>query len=255
MKTLTVASQKGGVGKTTLSVHLAYAAHEKGLRVLIVDFDPQENSSMMFEPADESQDYLKTSDLFSDVVKPIEYIKPSFAIIRADAKGLIDLSRINEAPSEFLRMPSLAFKRFQDEFDVCIIDTPAKGSLLDSALVAANQVLTPVKMGKFEMSGFADLLNNIKRIRNGGLNPRLKHIGSIPMKVNSRSPSHVQALAKFRADYDKAVLPLDISEREAVQVAINDGRPVWENVKGLSHKRTAQEWRKACDYVLQILTA
>jgi chromosome partitioning protein len=256
MKILAISNQKGGVGKTTLSVHLAYAAHEKGLRVLIVDFDPQQNTSMMFEPADQSKDYLKTADLFTDERKPLEYIKENFAIIRANEAQLCALGLIKEAPHAFLRLPSKALKVFHNDFDVCVIDTPpAKGTLLDSALVAASHVLTPVKMGKFEMSGFADLLNNINRIRTGGLNPLLKRMGSIPMKVNTRSAKQVKALADFRVTYGSAVLPLIISEREAVQAAINDGRPVWVNVKGVSHKRTALEWREACDLILTILTA
>lgn len=256
MKILAISNQKGGVAKTTLSVHLAYAAHEKGLRVLLVDFDPQQNAGMSFEPADESQDFLKTHDLFTDTSKPVEFVKDRLAIIRASEQNLVNISLNVNEQNLLIKLPALALKTFENDFDVCIMDTPpAKGILLDSALVAANQVLTPVKMGKYELSGFADLLNNIRRIRNSGLNPRLKHIGSIPMKINTRSSDQMSRLDNFRTEYGKAVLPLMISEREAVQMAVNQGQPVWVKVKGLSHKRTADEWRGACDFILNILTA
>lgn len=257
MKILAVSNQKGGVGKTAFSTHMAYAAHEKGLKVLLIDFDPQSNAGMMFEPQDESKKYLVTSDLFSEdaVDTPLEFYFPKLAIIRADK---LPLAAINMMVSDLSlkKRPAQVLKAHQDKFDVCIIDCPpSMGVLLDAGLIAANQVLTPVKMGKFEMSGFADLLNNIKVIRTGGLNPRLKHIGSIPMKVNTRSSKQMQELSDFRKKYDKAVLPCLISEREAVQVAINEGRPVWEKIKGVSHKKTAQEWHEACDLILTILTA
>lgn len=255
MKILAVSNQKGGVGKTTLSVHLAYAAYERGLRVLLIDMDTQENASMMFEPADTSQEFIHTSQLFNEQPSqlPIEFVKPSLGLIRADKVELTAIADLKDADGlENRAIATVA--QYKKQFDICILDTPpARNILLFTSLVMADKVLTPIKFGKWEMSGFADLLDDIAAIQSSGLNPNLKHIGSICSKINTRSQKQMEYLEAFKLKYKSAVLNTYLSEREAVQVAINEGRPVWDKVKGVSHKKTAQEWRDACETILNLV--
>ena len=254
MKILAVCSEKGGVAKTTLSVHLAHAAHDMGLRVLLTDFDTQGNAGMMFEPPDLSKEFLSTASLFEENPSklPIEFIKPSFGIIRADKEALTMVADEKVEGAEFRPIETL--KQHTKEFDICIVDSaPSRAFLLYSSLVLADHVLTPVKMGKFELDGFAELLGDITNIQKSGINPRIKHLGSIPVKINTRSANQMEMLSAFKDTYKKSVLDLCLAEREAVQVAINEGRPVWNNVRGASHKKTATEWREACNAILNMV--
>jgi chromosome partitioning protein len=254
MKILAVSSEKGGVAKTTISVHLAHAAYDKGLKVLLVDFDTQGNAGMMFEPPDLSKTFLSTAALFDEKPSnmPIEFVKPNFGIIRADKEALTMVADSKTESAEF--RPLEALKQHANSFDICIVDSaPSRAFLLYSSLVLADYVLTPVKMGKFELDGFAELISDITNIQKSGINSRIKHLGSIPVKINTRSSKQMEMLNEFKATYKKSVLDLCLPEREAVQVAINEGRPVWNNVRGASHKKTATEWRDACDAILNMV--
>lgn len=250
MKILTVANQKGGVGKSTLSVHIAHAAHERGLRVLLVDFDKQGNLSMSFcdgAGVDGAQS-LTASRLFqSDAV-----LNPTrcgdFALIGADGA----LEQVEGQGDDVARLPRANLARLKKDFDLCVIDTPpAIGKILRGALIASDYVLTPFQMGLYEMAGARDLMNTLNLIRATGQNPMLKHIGILPMKINTKSPQEMQALQALQSAYGKAVLPYYIAERTAVKQAIARKKPVWTGATGLSHIRARAEWRNACDDILK----
>ena len=248
MKTLSIANQKGGVGKSTLTVHLAYAAMETGLRVLLVDMDKQGSLSLTF-PTQEADPGLLASSLFnaelSDDVP--EAINEKLSIIRAD-NGLLS---IDKAENQVIRRPGAALRRFAKDFDLCLIDTPPLlGVRLMASLAASDFVLTPVSVGLYELAGVADLMQTIHVIRTQGFNPRLRHVGILLMKTNTRSANVRQALEALRERYGAAILPEMLPEREPIRQAIANRRPVWFNTKGEGHLKAAQEWRAACTSIL-----
>jgi chromosome partitioning protein len=119
MKTLAIANQKGGVGKTTITVHLAHLAQEMGLRVLIVDFDPQANTSGCF--TDSGGVHLVGSDLFAAVAgdkRPEN--AGGLGLIRAD-RALHDVEAL---PLDVLHNPAKALNALAADYDLCLIDTP-----------------------------------------------------------------------------------------------------------------------------------
>lgn len=251
MKILAVSNQKGGVGKTTLSTHLAYAASDKGLRVLLIDLDTQANASMMFEKKSDEINYLTSSDLFDETITnlPIEKALDNLWIIRAERESL---TVILDSKSEELSVcPSKVLQPYSNQFDLCIIDCPpARGLLLMSALSLAQSVISPIDMCKFSIDAFAELLNDMEKVKKAGNNPSLKMLGAIGMKINTRSTTQMQQFSEFKEKYKEIVLPYFFPVREAVQAAINESRPVWTKVRGASHKKTAEEWRKYCDTIL-----
>jgi chromosome partitioning protein len=250
MKTLVVANQKGGVGKSTLTVHLAYAALEAGKRVLLVDMDKQGNLSLTFESKNESERYLVASSLYDETPTDTnpELIQNNLAIIRADP-GLLAIDR---ADKQVVRHPALALRRYSEDYDLCLIDTPPLlGLRLFASLTAADYVVTPVSIGLYELAGVADLLETIKVVRTKGYNPHLRHVGILPIKINCRSNEERQALEQFRAKFGSAFLPEILPERAPVRKAIANRRPVWFSTQGDSHYQAAKEWRAACESILR----
>lgn len=249
MKIYVVANQKGGVGKSTIAVHTVYAAIERGLRVLVVDFDIQGNTSLSLGAGEGANDLLG-SDLFlrHDGRRKPEKISEQLSIIRADA----GLEHIEQAGDIVITNPRLKLGiGLGGDYDLCVIDTPPSlGRILRGALCASNYVLTPLQMGLFEMSGTRDLMQTIKNTRTSGLNPNLKHLGILPMKINTKSPQEMQALKDLQTDYGKLVLPFYIAERSAVKQAVAKRKPVWQGARGASHERARDEWKYACNEIL-----
>lgn len=253
MKTLAVANQKGGVGKSTLTVHLAYAAIEQGLRVLLIDADVQGSLGVTFPSAGAEPGILASSlfDSAQEESRP-EVINSNLSIIRADKKLLM----IDKAENEVIHRPGRVIRKFSEQFDVCLIDTPPLlGIRLMGALTASDYVVTPVSVGLYELAGLADLMQTIHVIRTQGFNARLKHLGILPVKTNSRSTEEQTALAELRSLYGAAILAHGLPERTPVRKAIAKRRAVWTATKGDGHLKAAREWRAACDSILQRLLA
>lgn len=249
MKTLCIANQKGGVGKSTLTVHLAYAALDQGLRVLLVDMDKQGSLSLTFPAADKAAGALLASALYSEECADIgpETLSEALAIIRAD-NGLLS---VDKAENKVIRNPAVALRRFAGDFDLCLIDTPPLlGVRLMASLAASDFVVTPVSVGLYELAGVADLLQTIHVIRTQGFNPKLRHVGILPMKTNTRSIDERKALDALRQRYGNAILPEMLPERAPVRRAIAKRWPVWLRTKGEGHLKAAAEWRAACESIL-----
>lgn len=249
MKILAVANQKGGVGKSTLCVHLAYYALEKGLRVLLVDMDKQGSLSLSFPPETSRSDGLVASQLYrSKVEREPEVLDEGFAIVRAD-DGLL---AIDKADNEAIRLPGRALRSFGKAFDLCIIDTPPLlGVRLMASLVAASHVLTPVSIGIYELAGVGDLLRTIHAVRTQGFNAGLKHIGILPIKTNSRSAEEKAGLDMLRRQHRESILNCVLPERAAVRKAVAMRRPVWLATRGQGHYVAAREWRAACQEIIE----
>jgi chromosome partitioning protein len=249
MKTLAVANQKGGVGKSTLTVHLAYAAAEAGLRVLLVDMDKQGSLSISFPPTNGAASGLMASSLYdaAPISAAPEYIRDNVAIIRADER----LALLDGAEDKYIKLPGIHLRKFADQFDVCLIDTPGLiGMKLYAALAAADAVICPVSVGLFESAGLAELWKFIKAVKTKGYNPRLRLMGMIPSKVNTKSPEEREGLVALRAQFGAAIFPEMLAERAAVKQAISRRRPVWVGTKGAGHLVAAKEWKAACKSIL-----
>lgn len=256
MRTLAVVNQKGGVGKTTLAVHLGYAAVEAGLRVLLVDLDTQSSLSLSFPTIDGAEPGLLASSLYSaDGVthQEPEILGEKLAIIRADDK----LALLNGSVEGVAKRPARSLRRFADQYDLCLIDTPGglgfNPPMTVSALVAADAVVCPVSIGLYEGKALADLWTYLKQIKTPAYNPTLRLMGLLPSKVNTKSPEERHALENLRAKMGPVILPGMLAERTAVKQAIMRRRPVWKNTRGAGHLSAAKEWRAVCNHILGML--
>lgn len=251
MRTLAIANQKGGVGKSTLAVHLAWLALEQGRPVLIVDLDGQANSSRTF--TDTFTDLL-ASKLFTaepgTLTQVPQTLSDSLTLIPADlavndVEGL-DLSTI-ERPALHLRDLTVAPET------LCIIDTPPTlGRRLLAAMIAANAVVSPVALNGYSLQGITDLQKTIQMVR-ARFNPSLKNFGLMANMVNSRSATHNRMFKELRAALGDKLLPFTIGHRVAISDAIDSGRPVWQGARGESAQRAARDMRAVCSAILEKL--
>lgn len=248
MKTLVTANQKGGVGKTSTLVHLAFDFLERGLRVAVIDLDTQANASFTLQ---QFQSGYLASQMFSENGTGLRaWFKkapegPQMRLIAADAK-LADMEKFSvaEAASCFkANMQAL----HESGFDVCLIDTaPSLGVSMAAALFSADYVLSPIELEAYSIQGIKKMVTTISNVRK--TNPKLKFLGMMPSKVDARNPRHARHLDELQRAYPQLMIPASVGLRSSIADALSTGVPVWKIKKTAARKATA-EIRALADYV------
>lgn len=249
MKTTTVANQKGGVGKTTLEIHLASFAAESGKRVLVVDLD--EGDLSQFFPAadgDDTTDYLMSSQLFSDEHegRVPRQVAPNIWLIEAD----VPLLDVDDLPLDVVHNLKAGLERFADDFDLCMIDTPPNlQRRMVAALVASDSVVAPFNISPFTISRMPKLMTTIETVQEE-FNPALRFLGFMPNLVNSRSPDEIEILPQLREAYGDLMFKEQIIYRPCINKAQASGNPVWVKANGSSQRIAGREMKTACNAIL-----
>lgn len=248
MKTLVIANQKGGVGKTSTIVHLAFDFAERGLKVAVIDLDTQANASFTLHAY--QADY-RASELFTAGVGALQAAlaalppEPTLHLIASDSR-LADIEGLGVAAA------SEAFRAHIAEldaagFDVVLIDTaPSLGVGMAAALYAADAVLSPFELEAYSIQGINSMLTAIANVRKA--NPALRFLGMMPSKVDARNPRHAQHLVELKQAYPDAVLPTSIGLRSSISDALSSCEPVWHNRKTAARK-ASKEVRAVAQYV------
>ena len=185
---LTVADQKGGVGKTTTAINLAAAIALRERRTLLIDLDPQANSTIaFFDPAEIQSSMF---DVFTEarlelaaVVKPSKHPMTPLKARLALAKVEQQLAGQFDAPFKLKDALGPVLK----DFDYVVIDTPpALGILTVNAMVASTHLVVPIQAAYFAIEGTDDLLETYERIR-ARPNPALKVLGVVITLFDKRT--------------------------------------------------------------------
>lgn len=261
MVSYVLANQKGGVGKTSVSRHLIFRAIEMKLRTLVIDFDPQANTTKtmlhlanlanpelgILEPGQVgAQGWLTTAKLFdeSSEAQPLP-VNEYASLIAADAE-LVDIA---DYSLDAIPQPRRSLQRFVDQYDVCIIDTPpSQGKLLYAALAAADLVVSPCTLDEDATDGLAALFQDIDRVRDEDWNADLRIMGIQINKMDKSSAHDRKALAALQESVGELVLENIIYERAATRLAIR--KPVWRGNRGENKGLAAVEMKAACNAIL-----
>jgi len=197
MKTIAIANQKGGCGKTTTSVNLAAAFNTLGKRVLIIDLDPQAHTTLGFG-YDPDQIDKTIYDTLTKAEIPVSRVQLpiSRTIINTNMEGLhlapsnillsgIEFELATVYGREYVLKQQL--ETISDNYDICVIDCSPSLSLLTlNALTASTDVVIPVQAQYYALEGLKQLLETVD-IVNERFNPNLKILGVLLTFVESRT--------------------------------------------------------------------
>ena len=225
---IAVTNQKGGVGKTTSTINIAFYLAKSGKRTLLVDFDPQGNATSGLGVDKQTleitmSEVVTGAKTMADVIIPTDFKNLSVApAIPALANTEVELAQTQH---KFSRL-KYALQTVTDRYDYILIDCPPSLSLLTvNALVSARYVLLPVQAEFYALEGLGQLLETMKLIRKG-LNPMIDIIGVLPTMVDSRTSLSGQVLAEISRHFPAKVFKSSIPRNVRLAEAPSHGVPI-----------------------------
>jgi chromosome partitioning protein len=231
MKIIAVANQKGGVGKTTTSVNLAACLAARGIRVLLIDLDPQANatSALGLEPIEAHSIYgplLGSDDVASTIVPTrLEHLW----LIAGDlnlAGAEIEVAR---AEDHLTRLRAAVEPLRRDAtFDFVLLDCPPSlGILMTNALAAADELLVPLQCEYFALEGLSKIVHVVDQVRTCGANPGLE-IGGILMTMFMRNNLAQQVIAEVQKHFGDVIFKTVIPRTVRLSEAPSHGKSIIE---------------------------
>lgn len=224
---IAVTNQKGGVGKTTTAVNIAYYIAKAGKKVLLVDLDPQGNATSGLGINKQEleltiSDALIGGKLLRHVVIPTEhknlFLAPSTPHL---ANTEVDMAGIER---KFTRLKDTLAS--SEDYDIIIIDSPPSLSLLTvNGLIAARYVLLPVQAEFYALEGLGQLLETMKLVRKG-MNPTLELVGVLPTMMDSRTTLSGQVYQEIKKHFPGKVFEHTIPRNIRLAEAPSHGLPV-----------------------------
>lgn len=228
VKVIAIANQKGGVGKTTTSVNLSACLADLGKKVLLVDLDPQGNSTSGF-----GFDKTKIKQSIYDVLvndTPVEGV-----ILKTKIENLMVLPATIQLAGAEIELVSIMsretkLKRVLDKikynYDYIIIDCPPSlGLLTINSLTAANSVLVPIQCEFYALEGLSQLMNTISLVQKN-LNPALSLEGVVLTMFDARTNLSIQVVDEVKSHFRHKVYQTIIPRNVRLSEAPSHGQPI-----------------------------
>lgn len=227
-RTIVIANQKGGVGKTTTAINLSASLAELGQRVLVIDIDPQGNTTSGFGIEKDDQEttiyeLLLGENEIQECILETEY--DNLAIIPSNinlAGAEIELIGVEE--KEFILKKAL--DRVRKNYDFILIDCPPSLNMLTiNAMCAANTVLVPIQCEYYALEGLTQLIHTINLVRER-LNPDLEMEGVVFTMYDARTNLSLQVVENVKSNLNQEIYKTIIPRNVRLAEAPSHGMPI-----------------------------
>lgn len=247
---IAIANQKGGVGKTTTTINLSAAFAIAGKRTLLIDLDPQGNSSLSFLNINEISE--SAYDLLTEINQPwsdftystnldkLQIVPARINLAKLEAKLAGDFDAIFRLRDRI--------EQIRRDYDVVVLDTPPTlGLITVNALVAATHVLIPIQSSYFALEGTDDLLETIEKVRSRP-NPDLEILGVLVTLFDRRTALSKDVESQIRKVFGARAFNTVISR----SVRLEESPAHKETIFSYAPKSSgASEYYKLCKEVLK----
>ena len=246
MKTIAIANQKGGTGKTTTTYNLGIALTQQGYRVLMVDFDPQGNLSCYCGiPPEKDLDQTITELLMkTSCEKPIGNRECVYQTGRKETAARVDFIPSNLRLAGFeLAMGTMmcrevllkaCLEQYNNQYDYCLIDcSPSVGLLLTNALAAANEIIIPMQAQPFSVVGMSQLTSSIANVQRK-INPGLR-VKGILLTMTEHTNVSDHYCGQVRSTYGNKIhvftteIPRNVNRDGQQLFQVRNGQRIIEN--------------------------
>ncbi len=227
-KVIAVINQKGGVGKSTSVINLSACLGENKKKVLVIDFDPQGNSTSGYgiekdelehDVYDVILDGFPIEDAIIETCEPNVFIVPATIQLATAEIELVSLEKRESVLKE-------AVNRVKDEFDYVLIDCPPSlGLLTINALIAANSLIIPIQCEYYALEGVAKLLESMEMVKRHK-NPNLEIFGVLMTMYDSRTTLSKQVVDEVRRYFGKTMFKTIVPRNVKLSEAPSHGLPV-----------------------------
>ena len=251
-KVITVTNQKGGVGKTTTSINLAFYLAKKGKKTLLIDFDPQGNATSGL-----GVDKRELKMTMCDVMLGEAELKDTILLANQKNKKFFIAPAIPELANVEVQMAEMedkfrilkkALATVSKEYDFVIIDSPPSLSLLTvNGMIAANYLLLPVQTEFYALEGVAQLLESMHLVKKA-MNPRLQLLGVLATMYDRRTVLSSQTLAELKRFFKDKVFETTIPRNVRLAEAPSHGVAIGQYDR---FSKGAKAYKALADEVLE----